>query len=83
MNSRRTYPSQGIYTDAETLAGDINRNDTQNNFYFNISKSFILNDDTGSSLNLNINYNYINNSSNSFWYNYNLKQVSLNLGFIF
>lgn len=83
MNSSRTYPSQGIYTDSETLAGDINRNDTQKNFYFNVSKNFLLNEETGSSLNLNLNYNYINNSSNSFWYNYNLKQVSLNLGFIF
>ena len=83
MHSNRTYPSQGIYSDAETLVQELNRNDKQKYYYLNISKNFMLSEELGQSLNLNIAYNYINNESNSFWYNYNLRQVSLNLGFVF
>ena len=83
MYSDRIYPSQGIYTDAETLVQELSRNDKQNYYYISISKNFLLDEDSGQSLNLNIAYNYINSESNSFWYNYNLKQVSLNLGFAF
>jgi hypothetical protein len=83
MYSDRIYPSQGIYTDAETLVQELNRNDKQNYYYVNISKSFLLSEESEQSLNLNIAYSYISNESNSFWYNYNFNQVSLNLGFVF
>ncbi len=83
MYSNRTYPSQGIYTDAETLVQELNRNDKQKYYYVNISKSFLLSEESEQSLNLNIAYSYISNESNSFWYNYNFNQVSLNLGFVF
>ena len=83
MYSDRIYPSQGIYTDAETLVQELNRNDKQNYYYASISKNFLLSEESGQSLNLNIAYNYLENESNSFWYNYNLKQITLNLGFVF
>ena len=83
MYSDRIYPSQGIYTDAETLVVDLNRNDKQKYYYISLSKSFLLSEESGQSLNLNLAYNYINSESNSFWYNYNLKQISMNLGFAF
>ncbi|MGA8265738.1 MAG: hypothetical protein WB779_14940, partial [Ignavibacteriaceae bacterium] len=83
MYSDRIYPSQGIYTEAETLVQELNRNDKQNYYYVNISKSFLLSEESEQSLNLNIAYSYISNESNSFWYNYNFNQVSLNLGFVF
>jgi hypothetical protein len=81
--SNRIYPSQGIYTDAETLVQALNRNDKQKYYYANISKNFLLSEESGQSLNLNIAYNYISNESNSFWYNYSFRQVSLNLDFVF
>ena len=83
MYSDRIYPSQGIYTDAETLLADLNRNDKQKYYYISLSKNFLLSEESGQSFNLNLAYNYINSESNSFWYNYNLKQISLNLGFVF
>ncbi len=83
MYSDRTYPSQGIYTDAETLLVDLNRNDKQKYYYASLSKSFLLSEKSEQSLNLNLVYNYINSESNSFWYNYNLNHVSLNIGFAF
>jgi hypothetical protein len=83
MYSNRIYPSQGIYTDAETLVQALNRNDKQKYYYVNISKTFLLSEESGQSLNLNLSYNYVNNESNSFWYNYSFKQASLNLGFVF
>jgi hypothetical protein len=83
MYSNRIYPSQGIYTDAETLVQALNRYDKQKYYYVNISKNFMLSEESGQSLNLNLSYNYVNNESNSFWYNYSFKQASLNLGFVF
>lgn len=83
MNSNRIYPSQGIYTDAVTLVVKVNRNDRQKYYYLNITKNFLLSEETGETLNVNLSYNNINNTSNSFWYNYDLKQFSFNLGFIF
>ncbi len=77
------YPSQGIYI-SETEYDDIEtRADEQSKFSANISKSFIVNEETGSALDLMLNYYVIKNKSNSYYFNYDMNTISLSLNYLF
>ena len=79
----KSYPSQGIYL-SETEYDEIEaRADEQAKFSTSISKSFIVNEDTGSELDLMLNYYIINNISNSYYFNYDMNAISLSLTYIF
>ena len=79
----KIYPSQGIYLSDIEYNEDIAREDEQSNFSLNLSKSFIVNEETGSELNLMLKYYLIKNKSNSYYFNYDMNAVSVSLNYIF
>jgi len=79
----KSYPSQGIYLTDTEYDESIARADEQSKFSTSISKSFILNEDTGSALDLMLNYYVIKNKSNSYYFNYDMNTISLSLNYIF
>ncbi|MGD8781620.1 MAG: hypothetical protein PVH88_21965 [Ignavibacteria bacterium] len=78
--SKKNYPSQGIYIDAETYETGTDRDDRQNAFYLKMNKTIAF-DSTGlPSLNIGLSYSFINKNSNSYWYEYEGSLFSINLG---
>ena len=79
----KLYPSQGIYLSETEYDESIARADEQSRFSANISKSFIINEDTGSELELMLHYYIIENKSNSYYFNYDMNTISLSLNYLF
>lgn len=79
----KSFPAQGVFTNAELFDDTLVRNDNQNNFYITAAKNFILDEESGSYIQLSFNYNFLNSNSNSYYYNYQRNMMSLNLDFQF
>jgi hypothetical protein len=79
----KVYPSQGIYYSNTEYNENLERKDKQSLFSTSISKSFILDEESGSEFSLLLNYYIINNKSNSYFFNYDVNALSLSLNFTF
>jgi hypothetical protein len=79
----KSYPSQGIYLSETEYDENFDRLDQQSIFSTSVSKSFSMDEETGSELNLRVNYYIINNTSNSYFFNYDMNAFSLSLNYTF
>ncbi|MCB9248906.1 MAG: DUF560 domain-containing protein [Ignavibacteriales bacterium] len=78
--TNKDYPSQGVYLNSELFDSGILRNDKQSMLKFSLSKNFSL---ANSFIVLSLSYLMNNNESNSYWYNYNSNQLTLNFDYQF
>lgn len=79
----KNYPSQGIYLTDIDYDVNTTRADEQSVFSAKISKSILVNEDTGSELDLMFNYYFINNNSNSYYFNYEINSILVSINYVF
>jgi len=79
----KNYSAQGIYLDAENYDESILREDQYQTMWLNLRKNIGINFANGGGIVLNFHYQWVNSQSNSYWYDYNNHQASLQLQFEF